>query len=66
MQCNSVEVLTDGYQHTPPNGWRLIKIYPTGVNMALEPSDPGKLIVLCHNCFASFMADLKTSTAKGV
>ena len=60
--CGASVVLTDGYQKTPPEKWRLIKLLPNYVNMALEPSSPGevKTKVVCKLCFAApvVMADV--------
>ena len=52
--CGAVEELTGGYQHTPPKDWRLVKLLPVYVNMALEPGSIAdvKLRVVCPACFA--------------
>lgn len=57
-QCGAVQVLTDGYQDAPPEGWRLIQLLPKYVNRALEPNSKNeiKTKVLCDGCFDTLVA----------
>ena len=63
--CPREVVLTDGNQQTPPEGWRLLKLLPRNVNMALEAGHPSeiKTRVLCAQCFTApvIMSDVFSS-----
>lgn len=51
--CGTEVVLSGGYQNTPPKDWRLLKLLPVYVNMALQPNSENecKLRVVCGECF---------------
>lgn len=60
--CRDEVVLSGGEQNTPPKDWRLVKLLPVYVNMALQPNSESecKLRVMCDRCFAApvIMADM--------
>ncbi len=60
--CGTEAVRTDIDQESPPSGWRLVKLLPLYVNLALEPKNPRDCIkrIMCGGCFAApvVMADV--------
>lgn len=53
--CGTEVVRTDLYQDIPPEGWRLIGLWPTTVNLALEASTLREIqrAVMCPCCLAA-------------
>lgn len=59
--CKTVVHRDDDMQDVPPSGWRLLGLWPTNVNLALEASHPREIkrIAVCAPCFHSPGVDLK-------
>ncbi|AYD83288.1 hypothetical protein SEA_ROSCOE_2 [Mycobacterium phage Roscoe] len=53
VSCTHTEVLTGGMQAVPPSGWRILKLMPTNLNLALEPLSPSpvRCFSLCPDCW---------------
>lgn len=61
LSCGTTEILTGGYQDVPPRGWRIIKILPTTLNMALEGDlKATRTMALCAECFDAFIQQTGT------
>ena len=56
LNADHTTMLTDGYQDTPPQGWRIIHVLPTYLNMRLEGTSPSTVLALCTDCYAAFRA----------
>lgn len=53
--CGVEVVLTGNEQDVPPKGWRLIGLWPTYVNMALEANSKQEIAraAICPPCFVA-------------